>query len=1416
MPELTTPQQNIWNLLHYYPDTSISDNCGAIFFKEKCAHHLLNRAVNKLIELQAGLRLRFREENGRPTQYFTDYEPEQFESLYFETMADFEAFANQQARTPFPLIDSTMYRFFLFDVENCSGVLLQSSHLITDAWAISIIASTVYHWYYSFLGAETPDQREYSFQTILESEQAYLASPRYQKDREFWIQQYQGRPEISAIKPGSAPVERPNAQRYTTAVSAELTAAINAFYHNNNVSQAVQFEAAILTYLSRINPENRNLSLGVLVLNRSGPKEKRVVGTCISTMPLTVNICGEETAMELCEAIGKGHFTLFRHQRYPYSHILHDLHERFDFSGNLYDILVSYQNAQTGTNSTTKWFSNGYCEVPVEFHIDNRDGAEQFTLNVDYQTGLFSDEEIKLLTERILFILEQMIADPSARVQDIPIIPETEYRKVISAFNQTDISYPADKCAHELFAQQVLMQPDKTGLIFENKQFTYRQLDEMSNSLGHFLRSRKIGPGSIIPIISARSWHVIVAMLGILKSGAAYMCVDPTYPRDRIMTMLELAECPLALTWEYEETLDIEMCSLGDIDYSSRTEALPNFNKPGDLCYVVFTSGSTGKPKGLMITHYNAVNFAAQNHLNVVNRVIRIDQPILAVTNFIFDVSVTETLLPLMDGITIYLANDVQALSQAGLAKLFRSGDIRVMETTPTKMRIYMADKSNLDYLKKADVFIFGGEPMQPDLFRELRAITPARIFNLYGPAETTVWSTIKELTDEHITVGTPIANTQVYILDSKLRPLPIGVAGELCISGHGVGMGYLHRPDLTGEKFIPDPFRPGNTLYRTGDLARWRTDGEIEHLGRIDTQVKIRGLRIELGEIESVMAGFDGIGLVAVTDKRDEAGKQYLVGYYTSESHLDETALRRHLSVKLPKYMVPNYFVRLAEMPMTASGKTDRKNLPAPVFAKTVREYEAPETTREKILCQILEGLLQPDQIGVTDDFFELGGDSLTAIEYVAQAHNQGIEFALQHVFDYPSIRALCEFLSGKQTRKVIYDPADFLKYEPLLRNNVINDAFVPEARSLGNVLLTGATGFLGAHVLDQYLQEETGYIYCLVRGGAERLESILDYYFDGRYTAEIGKRIIVLDGDITRADLAADMPADIQTVIHTAASVKHYGPYEYFHGINVQGTRNVIDFAKRVGAKLLHISTISVSGNSLVDAFDVCRVAEPLNFTETDLFIDQPLDNVYIHSKFEAERTVLDAALDGLDAKIIRVGNLSNRISDFRFQPNYHSNAYLNRVKAALELGALPDYMIPLYAEFSPVDQTAEGIVRIGQYAQEQTVFNLNTNENLYFDRMVEILNKLGIRMEVLEGAAFNSVLQRLAKDEKTAYIYEAFQNDMDEDGKLVYDSNIHIRNDFTVWFMRKVGFHWAKIDTDYVRGYVEYFRKIGYLKV
>lgn len=381
---------------------------------------------------------------------------------------------------------------------------------------------------------------------------------------------------------------------------------------------------------------------------------------------------------------------------------------------------------------------------------------------------------------------------------------------------------------------------------------------------------------------------------------------------------------------------------------------------------------------------------------------------------------------------------------------------------------------------------------------------------------------------------------------------------------------------------------------------------------------------------------------------------------------------------------------------------------------------------------------------------------------------------------------------------------------------NNIIDDTFLPSKRSLGNILLTGATGFLGVHVLERLLQEETGKIYCLIRGedGYDRLSRTFAFYYGNKY--ELKERVVPVAGDVEQDGLADQLPQNIQTVIHTAASVKHYGPYDYFWNVNVEGTRNVVDYATSVGARMIHISTLSVSGKDLTDAMTSCLQGAEKCFSETSLYIGQALDNVYIRSKFEAEMVVYDAMLKGLDAKVIRVGNLTNRVSDYKFQPNYRENAFLKRIKALLELGIFPDYLSSIQLEFSPVDQVAQGIVKIAQCADRQCVFHLNHPRAIDFECFFESVRKSGIAVEAVEGEMFDARLQETAQNSGTEYIFEAFQNDMDEQGRLAYESNIRVKNDFTVWFLRKTGFEWKEIGVEYIMGYLEYFRRIGYFKV
>lgn len=1449
--ELTTQQKNIWNLQKYYEGTAISNICSVILYEGSRDLNRLAQSVLLVVEEQTALRLRF-SDTDPVTQYVSDEKPP-IEIRHFYDRSEMDLYADKIAKEPMPLINSPMCAFTLFRLGTRTGIIAKLSHLIADAWTFELVADRI-NMYYGSLNSDESRKTGSSgigkaggdgdYLVYVQDDLAYRASERFEKDRKFWKEKYAEKPESCAMKLSDLPRALDiKADRIRKKLSAELSGRIRSFCRGRGVTEAVVFESAVLLYLARVNPENRTCTIGLPVLNRKRLQEKRTAGMFISTMPLKVDMDASETAGGLLKKVTAAKREMFRHQKYPYEEILRAVRNDHGFTGNLFDVMVSVQDNQIhGENGyQTKWYSNGYNEVPFVLSVDHRDSREQYSLTADYQTAVFPDEaEAYAVLERLEYIVSQIVAadaDDQRKVSEIDILPAAEKDLLLEKFNDTHVDYPSEKCVHELFAEQARRTPDRAALLFEGQEFTYRQIDEMSDSLAWSLRKKGVGRNEVVPIIARRDWRIIAAMMGVLKAGGAYMPVAPDYPAERVAAMLEIAGSRIALCYGYHDALPVEAMDLETFDFHKTAGPIENINSSEDLCYIIFTSGSTGKPKGVSITHANVGNYAHNNPYNVMRRIIRDDdQTIVSVTNIVFDIFVTESLLPLMNGLTICMANDEETVSQKKLARLIEKNKVDVIQTTPTKMRSYLMDRKNLSYLQGVKAVVMGGEAFPSDLYTELRSVADTLVYNIYGPAETTVWSSIAEVHGtDRITIGVPIANTQIYILDKNQKLLPAGVAGELCIAGAGVGKGYLNRPDLTAERFIPNPFATeenghGKVLYRTGDLAGWRIDGQIEYFGRMDTQVKIRGLRIELGEIESVMAETEGIGLVAVAAQKDGSGRQYLAGYYTSAEAIDEKEMRRRLAGKLPKYMVPNYFMRLEHMTMTASGKTDRKNLPVPDVNTQEREYVPPRTEQEEILCGIMAEVLSVSRFGITDDFFELGGDSLGAISVIAMAHEKGIELGLQTLFDHPNVRDLCATLEQAGSDAARSTPAErhrlpmdqYKKYHDLLCQGMADRSARSEQKETGNVFLTGTTGFLGAHILDVLMKETDGKVYCLVRKGqgrtpAERLADNLRWYFGETYTDEISHRIVPVEGDIRREGLSDALPEDVRTVIHTAATVKHYGAYDYFKKINVEGTRHVASYARRIRAQLIHISTISVSGNAMADGNAVYRSEEEKNFTETDYYIGQPLDNVYIRSKFEAEQAVMDEILEhGLDAKIIRIGNLTNRTGDFRFQPNYESNAFLKRLKAILELGLFPDYLMPLYSEFSPVDLTAEGIVKIIQYAKGQIVFHLYSNRPLYHGPMLEILRANGIALKTVTGKEFYKGVEVSLQRKDREFIFKSLINDMDADGTLIYDSNIHIKNDYTVRFMARTGFEWNEIDGDYIRGYLDYFRKAGFLHV
>ena len=1009
--ELTPSQTGMAGLHEFYEGTSVATLCGVVIYEDKVDAEIFDEAVRTVIRRNEAIRLRIIREDGRYFQYISDEVDDKIDHLTMDSIDEIRSFGEREGLTVFDTDGSRMYHFTVLDLPDRTGLMICMSHMIADSWAYSIIVREIYGTYKALSGGveSTGDIRRYT--DYIDRAAGYMTSSVRSEDIKFWEERY--RDGLSTGSVGHAQDEEysPRSKRYSTDISGEVSAAVRKFILEEHSSVSVVFEAAALIYLSRTSNVDRNVTIGTPVLGRSGVAEKATVGMFMSTIPVSVDIDPGESARSLCAKLSKTHRSLFRHSRLSHEEIARSIRSSSGYSGRLYDVLVNYQNSTTDVPSQTIWFSSGFTEVPLAIHIDDRDGNDRYTILLDHQLECFPDErEIALLAKRIEHIIGQMVTTPDIAVSDISLMPSEETSFLLESCNDTKAAYPKEKCIHEAFSEYASEHLSMTALRFRGEEYSYGDLDRMSDALALALIDRGIGRGKVVPLISKRRPYLIVAMLAVLKTGAAYMPVSPDYPEGRIELMIDTVNADLVLTCgyrcDYKEQID-----LSTFDYSSCGVLSPVKVDPSDMSYVIFTSGSTGQPKATSVTHGNVVNYCSDNRFNMCGSILRSGTgTILSVTNLIFDIFVTESILALLNGIVIMLADDDQVMSGNALAEMISTGGPYSIQTTPTKMRSYLLDRKFRESISNIDTIALGGEGLPLALVEELRKYTDAKIYNVYGPAETTVWSSLAPIEGDDITVGKPIANTQIYILDENLQLCPVGIAGEIVISGDGVGKGYLNAQELTAERFIPDPYREGQIMYRTGDVGYMRADGNIVFCGRRDNQIKLRGLRIELGEIEFAIGKQDGVELAAAVCRKDRSGEPFIVGFYTSDGSIGEAEIKERLANELPSYMVPKIIRRIDEMPVTPSGKIDRKALPQVDITKAdERDHVPPTNDAERILCDIVASVLKIERVGIEDDLFEIGCDSFAAMEIVSSAADKGIGLTVKRLYDARTIRAIC-----------------------------------------------------------------------------------------------------------------------------------------------------------------------------------------------------------------------------------------------------------------------------------------------------------------------------------------------------------------------------------------------------------------------
>ncbi|MCR5789519.1 MAG: AMP-binding protein, partial [Lachnospiraceae bacterium] len=697
MNHLTIPQNNIWALQEYYKDTAIANLCGSMTFSRHIDRDVLSDAINQEFKTQTGLRLHFVRRDGEIQQYVAEYERQFFPFEAFSDEDALQKYAEELAGQPFQLIDSGLARFALYEINGVTGFIACLHHLIADAWSFSELGKHILACCDQIENHDIVSDQVFDYRALIQNEDQYFDSERYRRDESYWRGIYDQAPASSSIKPAFPVSRAPESSRYISVIERDQRGQILRFCEEYDISPAILFQTAVLIYLKRINPDGTSVTIGIPVLNRSGFRDKETVGMFVSTLPFTISFDDAFSVKELCNLASEKQYELLRHQRYPHSYIMKFLRDNYHLTELPYDTVVSYQNADIGiSGSRTDWYSNGYSNTAFELHIDDRDKSDCFTLTLDYRTDLFcEDEEISLLIDRLVYIIEQMIKEPDSTVSKISILPQSEYERVIFECNQTDEDYPSELCIHQIFEEEVKKHPDKTAIIFRNENITYCQLNNAANHFAKLLKEKGVCTGDIVAIISHRDWRYIAAMLGILKTGAAYMPIDPESPKERTKYMISQSSASAAIVDDmYYGEFNIPLIIMRDVDNEIIVNNPENQVSSDDLCYVIFTSGSTGKPKGAKICHRGVVNFAYDAGFNHKKHCSFCDSDpvVLAFITLTFDGAAHEWFISLLNGLTVVMADDRECLSAARIADLIHKYHIEVIASTPTRFMAMMRD----------------------------------------------------------------------------------------------------------------------------------------------------------------------------------------------------------------------------------------------------------------------------------------------------------------------------------------------------------------------------------------------------------------------------------------------------------------------------------------------------------------------------------------------------------------------------------------------------------------------------------------------------------------------------------------------------------------------------------------------------
>ncbi|HEX7333145.1 MAG TPA: amino acid adenylation domain-containing protein [Pyrinomonadaceae bacterium] len=1058
---LSYAQQRLWFLQELEPDSAAYNIPRAFRIRGALDVKALEQTLSEIVRRHEILRTTFRVVNGQPVQIISEPQPISLPVIEFAHMSSAERetearrMAADEGRKPFNLSEGPLMRTTLLRLDEQEYIaLFTMHHIVFDAWSIGVLIEELGALYNSFAQGQTSPLKDLELQyaDFAHWQRETLTGETLDTHLAYWREQLAdiSNMELPTDKP-RPPIQTYNGATRSVMLPLDLSAKLKALSRREGATLYMTLLAAFKTLLHRYTGQN-DISIGTPIANRNRSEIENLIGFFINTLVLRTDMSGDPTFRNLLGRVRETALSAYTHQDMPFEYLVEQLQPDRDMSRPpLFQVMFALlQNAPLdalqlhGVTLSPMTLNSGTAKFDLLLFME--DTEEGLRAALEYNSDLFEAETIDRVLANFEALLEDIATGAERRISELSVMTANERRQVVVDWNDTAADYPQHLAVHQLFEAQVERTPHAIAAIFEGQQLSYDELNRRANQLAAHLRSLGVGPEVLVGICLQRSMEVPVCVLAVLKSGGAYVPLDPAYPKERLAYMMEDSRVSVLLTQEWlldklpdhaarVICLDAERDTLdahSDQTLAARTTA-------DNIAYVTYTSGSTGKPKGIAMTQRPLLNLLTwqkrYTHLSPEARTLQF-------ASLSFDVSFQDMFSTWNGGGTVTLIPEHVRRDIAGLSRTLSELSIERLFIPAVALQQlaegFCEDGAFDARLRKV---IAGSEQLYitravARMFSEIHGCT---LHNEYGPSETHVVTSLDmpgetSAWEERPTIGHPIANTQIYLLDRNMQPAPLGIPGELHIGGVSLARGYLNRPDVTAEKFVPDPFsaEPGGRMYRTGDLARYRRDGKIEFLGRMDHQVKIRGYRIELGEIETVVGEHEGVRECVAMVREDVVGDKRLVCYVVGEESVTARELRSYLVDKLPEYMVPSVFVLMEKFPLTPNGKVDRKALPAPERSRSdlAEAYVEPRTALERVLAGIWSQVLGVERVGIEDNFFELGGHSLLVTQLLSRVHEAcQVKLPMRYIFEAPTVAGLAARMLQQED-----EPGDLEKIAELL----------------------------------------------------------------------------------------------------------------------------------------------------------------------------------------------------------------------------------------------------------------------------------------------------------------------------------------------------------------------------------------------